>query len=74
MHGISSLTVVAALALQAYAQSGDKGLERFRATYKELVETKYHPFNGRLHAGCEAYGRAIEGRRVSGTGRAPVCA
>jgi acetylornithine deacetylase/succinyl-diaminopimelate desuccinylase-like protein len=44
MNGINCLTAVAALALlgdarQAYAQSGDKGLERFRETYKELVET-----------------------------------
>jgi acetylornithine deacetylase/succinyl-diaminopimelate desuccinylase-like protein len=44
MNKINYLTVLAALALlgvaqQAYAQSGDKGLERFRETYKELVET-----------------------------------
>lgn len=44
MNGINCLTLAAALALlgrapQAYAQSGDKGLERFRETYKELVET-----------------------------------
>jgi acetylornithine deacetylase/succinyl-diaminopimelate desuccinylase-like protein len=41
---MNCLTVVAALALlggarQAYAQPGDKRLERFRETYKELVET-----------------------------------
>ena len=44
MKGIRCLTVLAALAAQtrvgvAYAQSGDPGLERFRAIYKELVET-----------------------------------
>jgi acetylornithine deacetylase/succinyl-diaminopimelate desuccinylase-like protein len=44
MNGMNGLTVVVALVLlggapQAYAQSGDKGLERFRETYQELVET-----------------------------------
>src|SRR6202167_91711 len=44
MKGIYRLTVVAAVAVLtgeglSYAQSGDKGLERFREIYKELVET-----------------------------------
>ena len=44
MKGIRCLTAVAALAMLAdpglmYAQSGDQGVERFRETYKELVET-----------------------------------
>jgi acetylornithine deacetylase/succinyl-diaminopimelate desuccinylase-like protein len=44
MKGINCLTTLAALALlmgagPGYAQSGDQGLERFRQTYKELVET-----------------------------------
>ena len=43
-NGIKCLTAVAALAMlggarPGCAQSGDKGLERFRETYKELVET-----------------------------------
>ncbi len=44
MKGIKGWTAVAALAMlvgrgPGYGQSGDKGLERFRAIYKELVET-----------------------------------
>jgi acetylornithine deacetylase/succinyl-diaminopimelate desuccinylase-like protein len=44
MNGINCLTALAALAMlggarPGCAQSGDKGLERFRETYKELVET-----------------------------------
>jgi acetylornithine deacetylase/succinyl-diaminopimelate desuccinylase-like protein len=44
MAGINGLTAVTALAIlvgvgSADAQSGDKGRERFRDTYKELVET-----------------------------------
>src|SRR5271168_2175354 len=44
MKGIECLTAVAALAMlvgtgPAFAQSGDKGQQRFRETYKQLVET-----------------------------------
>jgi acetylornithine deacetylase/succinyl-diaminopimelate desuccinylase-like protein len=44
MKGINCLTVVATIAVLtgeglSYGQSGDKGLERFREIYKELVET-----------------------------------
>jgi acetylornithine deacetylase/succinyl-diaminopimelate desuccinylase-like protein len=44
MNGINCLTALAALAMlggarPGCAQSGDKGLERFRETYKELIET-----------------------------------
>ena len=44
MKGIKCLTALAVLAIldgpgPGYAQSGDKGLQRFREIYKELVET-----------------------------------
>jgi acetylornithine deacetylase/succinyl-diaminopimelate desuccinylase-like protein len=44
MKTIQSATVLAVIAMLVgarlgYAQSDDKGLERFRETYKELVET-----------------------------------
>ena len=44
LKGINCLTVGAAIVVLigeglGYAQSGDQGLERFRETYKELVET-----------------------------------
>ena len=44
LKGINCLTVGAAIVVLigeglSYAQSGDQGLERFRETYKELVET-----------------------------------
>jgi acetylornithine deacetylase/succinyl-diaminopimelate desuccinylase-like protein len=51
MKGIKCRTAVAALAMlvgrgPGYGQSGDKGLERFRQIYKELVETNTTLFAG----------------------------
>ena len=66
MTGINSLTAATALAMlvgagSGYAQSGDKGLERFRATYKELVET-----NTTLSAGdCTLAAKRMAARLIA---------
>jgi len=66
MTGINSLTAATALAMlvgagSGYAQSGDKGLERFRETYKELVET-----NTTLSAGdCTLAAKRMAARLIA---------